>query len=205
MQPLFVNLREDTYEGPRRTYVVLGVPRGGTSMMAGLLKVLGVFMGKDDGPQHEDPAFREETSIRDKKEAILEYNGKYEKWGWKLPNSIYYYANIQKHLINPVFITVYRNPMTVALSSSRHDGRPMDLSLVEVAANHCAAVNNIVKLHPAVPAWGCAYESVVRSENRGRFVKEVADGLRLETSNDVLEAAAEFLDPDTGYKEWSSA
>jgi hypothetical protein len=46
---------------PEKTLVVLGSPRGGTSMLAGLLRELGVHMGdRIDRHNHEDQAFLSE-------------------------------------------------------------------------------------------------------------------------------------------------
>jgi len=50
----------------KKTVVVLGSPSGGTSMISGILRIIGVYMGSDLGHQHEDKTFKLDTPI-DKK------------------------------------------------------------------------------------------------------------------------------------------
>ena len=42
----------------QRTYVVMGSPRGGTSLLAGVLHRAGVYMGAFRTKQYEDPEFK---------------------------------------------------------------------------------------------------------------------------------------------------
>ena len=132
----------------QKTYVVLGCPRGGTSLIAGALKTAGVYMGDYRTPQYEDPEFK--VPIADAARAvnilapvIKRRNMKYENWGWKFPNSIYYIRNIQQLLINPVYIFVYRDPISIAKSSCKHDNRNWEdekIQLIKVAKGHTGKV-----------------------------------------------------------------
>ena len=52
----------------KRTYIVSVIERGGTSMVAGICRALGVDLGDHAGLNHEDPAFlRDDIDLLEKK------------------------------------------------------------------------------------------------------------------------------------------
>lgn len=193
-------VRPDTYQGKQRTVVVLGAPRGGTSMVTGALRALGVFMGNNLGHQHEDPVFRKDTPLSDKLKAVATYNGEHDVWGWKLPNSIYYYADLHSSLRNPVFIVVYRNPMAVASSSARRDKREFTFRLLEVPVNHYKRMHKVIDEHPTVPLAACSYEESSTAAAKETFIRSVASFLNLNPTEEQLKKAFSFVDPVRGYQ-----
>lgn len=130
----------------RRTFVVLGCPRGGTSLVAGALSAAGVAMGETDfeRDRYEDQAFKIEpadsaTAARRLIPVIQARNRAHEYWGWKLPNTIYYIDRIKHLLVEPTWLIVYRDPEAIARSSARHDGRDWAVEgerLLEAARRH---------------------------------------------------------------------
>ena len=72
----------------RRTLVVLGVERGGTSMVAGVLRALGVPMGDRAGLNHEDPAFLKDDPDKLRR-AIRTRNKQHDMWGFKVPKALF--------------------------------------------------------------------------------------------------------------------
>jgi len=159
-QPL-VTVRPALSDMPQKTVIVLGCPRGGTSLVAGVLSRLGVFMGDGLGHQYEDPRFREETSLEEKINAISKNNSLYSTWGWKLPNTIYYIDNIIEHIRNPVFIAIYRNPFDIFLSSTRHDDEEINMRNMEVPIDHYKIMNNVLKQYGDIPLATCSFEKVI--------------------------------------------
>lgn len=145
-------LRSDRAGSPeartKRTYVVLGSPRGGTSLLAGVLHRAGVHMGAFKTKQYEDPEFKippdhaleAATKLAP---TIRSRNAQFEYWGWKVPNNIYYIRQVRPLLIQPVFLFIYRHPQEIAKSSARHDSRDWSKEgerLLEVAIAHTAKV-----------------------------------------------------------------
>lgn len=109
----YLALSQRASEG-ERTYVVLGVERGGTSMVAAIMRALGLDMGNDRcGLNHEDPWFltedhellAERIRMRDEENKV---------WGFKVPKSTLHWRYYEKQLRNPHFIIVFRNPAAVA-------------------------------------------------------------------------------------------
>jgi hypothetical protein len=132
----------------RRTFVVLGSPRGGTSLLAGALHHAGVHMGAFKTKQYEDPDFKITPNLAFEAlarlaPAIRSRNEQFEHWGWKLPNNIYYIRNVLPLLVNPVFLFIYREALEIARSSARHDSRDWDeqrQQLLDVATSHTERV-----------------------------------------------------------------
>ena len=133
-----------------KTFVVLGCPRGGTSLIAGALSLSGVHMcsHRNLTGQFEDPEFK--ISPRESRQArrllkrvIASRNASYKYWGWKLPNNIYYIREVVDLLVNPVYVFVYRDIDDIARSSAKHDGRDWAVEgrrLLEVARTHTQLV-----------------------------------------------------------------
>ena len=197
----FAVIRPVSYETARRTVVVLGAPRGGTSMVSGALACLGVYMGDDIGHQKEDPRFREETPPETKRAAIAANNAAHMVWGWKLPNTIYYYGALHPQLINPVFVSVYRNPFGVARSSARHDGTALTQDLVDVPIRHYTAMHRTIDAHPQVPLAACSFETATRSDRKEQFVDALAAFVGLTPSPAQRAAALDFVDYGKGYQD----
>lgn len=186
-------------EQVKRTYVVLGAPRGGTSMLAGIMRILGIYMGPADqlGHQHEDPAFRMETSLETKLDTIRARSDQHDVWGWKMPNSIHYIEQIEEHIVNPHYVAIYRNPLSIAKSSAQRDGRDFDLNLIDVATNHYAKMNGFLRdnTHPCIAA---SFESA-RAKPRA-FASELASFCQVTTNQEVLDRCFQFVHRKPGYK-----
>ncbi|WP_141012888.1 sulfotransferase family protein [Nocardioides sambongensis] len=104
----------------------MGMPRGGTSLVGGLVRLCGLPFGEGMIGNHEDPAFNFDyirraggdplTEIR---RAIPERNAAYDAWGWKYPRATRYLDDIRNELRSPHLIVVLRDPVAAA---GRHRG-----------------------------------------------------------------------------------
>jgi hypothetical protein len=111
------------------TVIVLGAPRGGTSMVAGVLRQLGVFMGDHvDESSNEDLEFLSHGGSRElfsyPSDDLDEYisnvakiisarNENHAIWGWKDPLSSLYLEKILNLIRNPLIIWITRDPIAV--------------------------------------------------------------------------------------------
>lgn len=92
-----------------RTYVVPGLKHEGTSLVAGLLRLLGIDMGS---PQHsiahEDGRLlgRDTETIR---RVIRERNERGRTWGWKDPDLLPRLSLVYDLLVNPRVIVIGRD------------------------------------------------------------------------------------------------
>tara|TARA_R100000935_G_scaffold41713_1_gene63364 strand:- start:170 stop:1243 length:1074 start_codon:yes stop_codon:yes gene_type:complete len=117
-------------EKTQKTFIVLGAPRGGTSMSAGILNLCGVNTGDVIDPDnHEDQSFlshngdffflddeiRSKDYVKDIKANIERKNENYDVWGWKDPLSIVYIERVIEKIRNPHFIIVTRDSVATAM------------------------------------------------------------------------------------------
>lgn len=102
--------------------VVVGTARGGTSMIAGALAKLGVFMGdRAVAPVYEDVRLSEAFEQNDNNltQAIIdEYSSKHEKWGWKRPSSIDYLEEVESIFESPSYIFIFKDILSIAQRNS---------------------------------------------------------------------------------------
>lgn len=96
----------------KRTIVVLGVERGGTSMAAGVVRALGISMGQRAGLNHEDPLFLTDELGR-LQNRIKMRNDQEDVWGFKVPKASMMLDFYEARLRNPHYIVVYRNPLAI--------------------------------------------------------------------------------------------
>lgn len=115
-------------------FLVLGVPRGGTSVIAGLLRIAGLPMGEFiDKNNQEDLEFQQigrelrthhdstsdDSNWVDAKQRFRNLHDlrtkKYRVWGFKDPTIIDYLADVIQFVENPRLICVFRSPVSSAL------------------------------------------------------------------------------------------
>ena len=106
----------------KRPIVVIGTARGGTSMIAGSLSKLGVYMGdRAVPPVYEDVRLSEAFEQKDfdlAKSIMNEYSNKYEKWGWKRPSSIDYLDIVENTMDSPSYIFIFKDILSIAQRNS---------------------------------------------------------------------------------------
>lgn len=98
--------------------VVVGTARGGTSMVAGALVKLGVFMGDlAIAPVFEDLRLSKAMESKDfltAKQIASEYGEKHPRWGWKRPSSIEYLDDVDSVLGSPAYVFIYKDILSIA-------------------------------------------------------------------------------------------
>jgi hypothetical protein len=106
-----------------RTFIVTGVHRSGTSLVASILRHVGIFMGSEiNDIVHEDEAFGKVLEARDRNGLQLligERNAAYGTWGFKLPMLGQWLGHDDIVLFNdPHVIVTFRDPVAVAVRAS---------------------------------------------------------------------------------------
>ncbi|MEQ8267716.1 MAG: hypothetical protein RH982_11000 [Parvibaculum sp.] len=179
----------------RRTYVVLGVERGGTSMVAGVIRALGVNMGVKAGLNHEDPRFI--TEDFEKQSRIIRQNNKQnDVWGFKVPKaalSLDFYA---EHLRNPYYVVVYRN--IAAIADSWHQrGTGSYLGAIERTVRYYAAISDFMQKTNR-PLLIVNYERA--TEMREQTVASLASFVGVEPDGEMTDRCVEMITGDgKGY------
>ncbi|MBV9248271.1 MAG: hypothetical protein JO227_03350 [Acetobacteraceae bacterium] len=106
-----------------RTFIVTGIARSGTTLIATLLRQAGIFMGEflHEAVQ-EDAQVLEIVRSRDMqalKPLVRARNRGHARWGFKVPNLHAYLRHDELSLFrNPHLIIIYRDPVAVAVRDS---------------------------------------------------------------------------------------
>jgi hypothetical protein len=112
--------RKDT---ARRTFVVTGIARSGTSLVAAWLREAGMFIGEFlHDVVNEDAQILELLRNRDTEllQALIRArNAAHAQWGFKIPNLHAYLTVAELSLFrNPHLIVIYRDPVAVAVRNA---------------------------------------------------------------------------------------
>lgn len=171
-----------------KTVLVLGAYRGGTSFVSGLLREIGVYMGKcvqaEQIPgatyeNHEDREIwaaldelrirRDEKSIDEQWEVIrgliAARDAEHSTWGFKAPASVFYIDKLLTLVRNPHLVVVLRDPLASLQSDPAHGKSSLNWSKVR---HHMATVMDVVE-KPRAPTTVVSYE---RGKDQQMHVRE---------------------------------
>ncbi len=117
-----MTLREPKFS---QAYIVLGMPRTGTSLAMGLLTAMGVYIGKATRKGGNNPEYFENRTlfnfIQRKKgytaQTVIQELQVVEKWGMKQPNIIRYWDEFKPLIRNPHFIITHRRDLDAQYQS----------------------------------------------------------------------------------------
>lgn len=105
-------------DGPR-TYIVFGDMRGGTTMVAGVMRALGIFMGEKINEDNQESYQFNGASIPDMRAAIDANNEAHQVWGWKFPHAADNVDRLWDRLRNPHLVCVFRDAVATGRALSR--------------------------------------------------------------------------------------
>ncbi|TCK99838.1 hypothetical protein BXY66_3542 [Shimia isoporae] len=164
-------------EGPR-TYIVYGVMRGGTSMVGGVLRGMGLHLGPDVDSQNQESAAFAGKPIPEMRKTIEEQNELHEIWGWKFPQAANYVDRLWGTIRKPHLICVYRDAVSNARGLNRW--HPVG-ELQAIHESLLAQQKNLaLSLMRGCPSLLISYEKAAR--NKEQFVEELADWTGLEAN-----------------------
>jgi hypothetical protein len=174
-EPHFERLGDAAPDDGPATFVVLGSARGGTSMVAGLLRLLEVPMGEELDPgNNEDREFLfhrgsrrlldDEATRGECIERLLDVvrrrNAAHGVWGWKDPLAYLYVRDLLPELRAPRLVLITRDPLAVGLNQHRHR-RADVLEQTRVALETYRDLLDLARSGVA-PCLCAGYESVLR-------------------------------------------
>lgn len=180
----------------QRTYVILGTRRGGTSMVAGVARALGLDLGDvGERKNNEDPRFQN-RHVEKMRQTIDTRNAGADVWGWKYPAAGNYLPDVWATLRNPHLIIVYRDPIAAAVSQSRYD-RPQAARTVRLSLHESNANNNLnMGLALAVdrPCLLVSHERASRDPDA--LITDMAEFLHVEEVSELLrERIRDYVQP----------
>lgn len=180
--------------GRPKQVVVLGVARGGTSLVAGAIQKLGVFMGERSAePVFEDVSLSEAFESRDfsrARELIESYNRQHEIWAFKRPALVNYFDDVINLFDNPYLIFVFKDIFSVA----NRNAISMQSELIGDMRRVLGEYEKLVSLVESSkkPAMLVSAEKALL--NRESFVDALVE--KLQVGNDRREEAVSFISPN---------
>ncbi len=188
--------------GVVRTVAVFGPGRGGTSVIAGCLRALGVCMGTSAHAfKHEwSPIVRrpdDKVDVPATQQNIQEMNANHVWWGWKFPSDVFHIESVTAFLRHPGFIVVTRDLTEIALSSLARQDVPFEISLYE-AAKVSRRIAERMLFWPW-PILVIPFAEALRHPSS--LVEALCSFLQMNPSEATRKQAAEFVQPLTqGYR-----
>ena len=176
--------------------VIIGPPRGGTSMIAGALALLGVFMGdRAVKPVYEDERLSEAFELKDLNAVEIiakEYSATHERWGWKRPSAINYLSDVNKCLHTPVYIFIYKDIFSIAQRNSISMLSDLLPAMQNALFEYKITLDFLKKESPR--AMLISYDKAVNDPQF--FIKTLIEFLELEPTLEQQQSAVSFVRPN---------
>ena len=188
---------KSSLEQEEKTLVVVGIARGGTSLVAGTLHHLGVFTGdRSRPPVFEDVRLAEAFEKGDFQEAKLiidDYNEKYKQWSFKRPAAINYIDKLHSMCRNPIYLFIFKD--IFAVSNRNNISMKSDVvSGLKKAHDDYAKVVNFISNND-LNGFFFSYEKVMA--NKDAFVDVLVDVVgKKNVSEEQKLSALTFIEPN---------
>jgi hypothetical protein len=188
---------QDTVPIDTGTVMVVGVPRSGTSMVAAVLKALGVYIGDEiDNAVFEDREFAAALAAENSgrlHQLISARNDQHRFWGFKRPEAYRHLDQLCRSCRNPRVIVTFRDILAISLRNNiSMQMDPLKL-LPRLAEEYRELVATISGL--SVPSLLLSYEKSLQFPTE--TVKEIVSFCNLEATPQQINAAALVIENGT--------
>lgn len=175
--------------------VVVGPARSGTSMIAGVLHHLGMYLGqKAPPPVFEDiplsQAF-ESGSDRECRKLIEGYVRQHGTFAWKRPNALHQLERVDRLFRKPRYIFVFKDIFSIARRNQISMFQDSLVGMKNALAQYQKVLDFLGEARPE--ALLVSYDKAV--QYRAEFVDEVAAFCALRPEPAQVERAIGFIDP----------
>ncbi|MEO1491836.1 MAG: sulfotransferase [Pseudomonadota bacterium] len=189
-------LRNDRPPDGRDTYVIVGVPRSGTSMIAGCLERLGVFTGeRSNQVVFEDLALSRAVEAGDAAETraiIRRYNAAHDRWLWKRPEAWKKLRDLLPLFRNPRLIVPLRDALAIAMRNHVAVQADVGQMLARHAKEYVDLIASLDSLRQ--PVLMVSYEKALSDPER--FLEVLIGFCGLDPSPEAYGAALSFIEPE---------
>lgn len=183
------------------TIMVLGLTRGGCSMVSTVLDAMGVYMGPQrevwSGGTFENHVMRSPNAEYRMRE-IARCNERHDLWGFKTTPG---YTAEQWHakIRNPIGVYVFRDPLSTAERRLHSEERYMKLTLYQCVQHTLIELGTMLDLYEKAeyPKIACSYDRWVREA--AAYSTAVAKQLGIDLSATQLSECIDRISPIGGY------
>lgn len=192
----------------KQTIILFGNPRGGTTMIANVVRSMGVFLGDDlpvnledsdfnwDVLRRQNPALSKTEKLASIRKSIGQRNSRYDIWGWKYPRIDAYFNDIESDLVNPMLICVFRDVVASTWRNVVRRNEP-PLNLLRRALEEQANNLNLVE-KSGLPALLISYEQAI-ADPFG-LATSLSQFMSFNLSDEQLRLHSRKVNPSLGYK-----
>lgn len=181
-----------------KTLVIVGVGRGGTSLVSGALHHLGVFTGDTSrAPTFEDVrlhAAGRSGAVDEMSAVVRDYDARHQVWAFKRPASIDYLDQLHPLLRSPVYLFIFKDIFSIA----NRNAISMQWGMMKGLRRALAAYENIIEFidRNSLDGLMLSYDRVM--QDRAAFVDAL---IRLaapqQVSAEQRAAALDFIEPNS--------
>ncbi len=183
----------------KKTLIVVGVARGGTSLISGSLDHLGVFTGENSRkPVFEDTKLArafEGNNNEMIKDIIEEYNQKHSIWSFKRPMAINYLNSIDELTRNPIYLIIFKDIFSISNRNNISMKQDIISGLAEAHENYGKLIKFISQTK--INAFLFSYEKIMISKEV--FIDTLINLIGEDSVTDGHKnSALEFIRPNPG-------
>jgi hypothetical protein len=187
----------DQPRGGGRTFIVTGLHRSGTTLIASVLRQVGIFMGAEiNDIVHEDEAMARILIARDRDaltRIIAERNTNYGTWGFKFPMLCQSLGHRDIALFSdPRVIVAFRDPVSVAVRTSLSEYQEPMRALRTAINDQAALVTFVDRLH--CPSLLVSYEKSLMFP--GDFIDAILQFCDLPRNKALRERLIGLIEPN---------
>jgi len=156
--PVVLQGRSLAPESDTYTICILGIPRGGTTMVAGVAMRCGLFIGRGLPVNLEDQDFVHKD-IKHMEGAVAQRNATMKAWAWKYPRAAFYLPELLPKLRNPRIVMVWRDLLAAASRGVANGSTPQESLLT---ASRIQSRNLKLMAETQHPILHVSYEKAMR-------------------------------------------
>jgi hypothetical protein len=180
-----------------RTFIVTGLQRSGTSLVASILRQVGIFMGSEiNDLVHEDEAIAKILIARNRgglKQLIRERDATYGTWGFKIPMLCEPLGPDDLALFSdPHIIVPFRDPVSVAVRKSLSEYQDPMRALRTAVDDQASLMEFIERLH--CPTLLLSYEKSLVFP--GDFIDAILQFCDLPRGEALRETLIRLIEPN---------
>jgi len=192
----------------KRTLILFGNPRGGTTMIANVVRSMGIHLGDDLPVNLEDndfnwdvlakkhPDWTRAQKLASIQQAIQRRNSECDVWGWKYPRTDAYFNDIFPEIVNPMLVCVFRDVIASTWRNVIRKRQP-PIQVIRRALDLQAKNLGLIEKSGA-PALLISYEKAIAEPLQ--LAASLNQFMGLDLSENDLAEHAKRVDPDLGYK-----
>jgi len=175
--------------------LVVGTARGGTSLVAGVLAKLGVFMGeKATAPTFEDVLLSTqfEQNTIEAYPTVQRYMTDHKRWAWKRPSVINRLEDAHILLHAPRYIFIFRDPQSIARRNNISMLSEIIPALDRALDDYKSAIHFMAKM-PIFAMISSYDKAVLNPEN---FISEIIKFCDIDPTPSQIADAKNFITRD---------